>query len=1004
VDQGESNARASIYRQLVVVTLLGACLLAFPPHLFAQTVPPFKGVYYAGYAYSFSPFLGSMSEGKATSQGYQGGNLSSQLPQTPAGSSLGVVAFNGLLYCFFTTTGGELQYLTFDPASSQFAGPTTIATSNSPHGVVAAVYQGVIYVFTANNVYTSGDGKNFSALAGGWTPDSSVGSMLGAVTFYPTDQGILAGIVLVFNDSASTLRSCILYPSSSQALTCTTQILPASPSGALFPWEPVEVGNLVLGTSSWTSGAKVPCVQFYGLTERNGLDGINEGDWEYNLVDKTWTLHDVTKVGQDTDFYYYFAAMPWFDNADTTTGLMRLGHVLIYPGVKFETNWSDWMVPQYADNSWAGRETDTSTATTDSQTDQELRSLWSLVGIVLGPPPWVLNGEPSPCPGGTNNCNSYVSYGYETTNSISVKETTSATLTVATNNEIKAGFADFNLDTSYAQAWKSSHESTTKDTITAEYKWAPDAVTEDWGTNGWALFTAPILYTQLYQLYAYDYVPSSGAGTYLNEDVYATSIGAIKMQSMLFNLQDPSEGTLPGLLEGLPTYPYSTDIPDWFQMQQWDNSNQSDWDVLYEPSSTLDLGTETTLSYTQETDNVVTTGSSNKFSIKAGASFDLFGGYKTGVKVGYSTSYGQESTVESSDAESVSAFENIAYNTCPTCYTQMEVQPYWLMAKTENAPWIPSGYSGNLPWCLAWNVLDYCDNGGNDCYGSADAPAAASAKIRVGKKGRYRIDSGHMTWHNADGTKTAIPMTADQFGQAPSATVSLNGHAFTASAATGKWSRRGDVWKYKTRSGAAEPFALELDFANQTWSFDGRSKDPDLAISAADGLMRAEVDVQGTYGFVTWVRQDASMTWDHAEKKADWQPYGVHEIKGSYNAQNQTGYIVLRGHTPKPVSNFGDVEIRINGLPVDSPLLATTDNFMRKMRHGGTVTYRADGLSFTMNFSTGRWRARIDGDQFKHGMVPKAGAERVQVLFGGTLSSDQKLAIGKHPATLTYGS
>ena len=52
---------------------------------------------------------------------------------------MGAVVFNGTPYCFFTTTDGQLQYVTVDPGGTSKSGPTPIATGVGAAGAAAAV-------------------------------------------------------------------------------------------------------------------------------------------------------------------------------------------------------------------------------------------------------------------------------------------------------------------------------------------------------------------------------------------------------------------------------------------------------------------------------------------------------------------------------------------------------------------------------------------------------------------------------------------------------------------------------------------------------------------------------------------------------------------------------------------------------------------------------------------------------------------------------------------------
>ena len=77
------------------------------------------------------------------------------------------------------------------------------------------------------------------------------------------------------------------------------------------------------------------------------------------------------------------------------------------------------------------------------------------------------------------------------------------------------------------------------------------------------------------------------------------------------------------------------------------------------------------------------------------------------------------------------------------------------------------------------------------------------------------------------------------------------------------------------------------------------------------------------------------------------------------------------------------------------PLLPT-DGFLHKFERGGIARYKADGLSYEIDFGAGRWNTRIEGNQFKSDMAPKGGAMRVQVLVSGASTSDQTLVLQQY--------
>jgi len=1004
--------REKLFGRFSRILFLGIAALAVTPNLFAQG----KGLYYGGCLHEFAPEQGFGVQ--YTRYTWDGTNATDSCdndwPANPSGN-FGACIFNGAPYCFFTTTEGKLQYVVENlDFCSEPTPVTTIATGVGTLGAAAAVCGDAIYVFTANQAFTSKDGTNFAVypLASG-LPASKI---LDAVTFYPTNN-LPAGIMVIYNDMGNppNLNASAIYPPNN---VWSGGALPWPPANPAL-WAPITQGNLVLGTSGGglgAPGATEPCIQFYGLTG-TGQDGPHQGRWEYNVATSTWHFYDWTFTKDIT----FVDAFPWADTVDSDSGLMRFSHLVSCwgsGGNTIKVNLSDWMVPQHNDPvyGWAGTPTVTSTATGNTDEAQKLRALWSLVGIVLGPPPFALNGAAD---AHFPIVLSDVQYGIDQSSSITMQQTSSQTLSVAMNNSIKAGFGQFSLDLSYAHAWTASHGATHTVAVSTFYDFGPvDETAPNQGTHGWALFSAPTFVTQLYKVYAYDYNQSTGSGTYLNQDIYATSVGAVVPQTTYFTLANPADGGIPGLFQGFPVYPNSTDIPGWLLIRDW-NKGGADWAAIFGDQSrpavgTLNLGVDTQQTYTQTDSTMSSTGNNNSFSVSAGAGFSFFGGFSSGVTVGYDGEFGTSTELDSTITKSVSCSLNmpIPPNT-PGYVNSMIIQPYWLQAKTANAPWIPTGYSGNLPWLITWNVLQYNTVGTSTVAGvtagTAVQPALTSGIIRGGSGDNFKVVTGYLVWVDEHGHQTPLSMSADDFNPTNGAVVSLNSYAFAADRTTGQWVRNGAVWNYTTHPGATDHFALKLDFANKLWSFNVTSKQlqgigPIGSVAPSNrqiGNVRVDLALPGRALFTSWVQHEVIMTWSHQEAKAAWGPLGVHGLKGDYASQTGVGHLTLKGHIPKKDQQFGDLEIQINGKPITIPLL-NRPGFLTALQHGRDFPYKTEDLIFDINFSTGQWTMSIQGNKFHRDMAPKGGVMRVQVRVGGAVSSDQTFQIDKYSTGLSY--
>ena len=914
-------------------------------------------------------------------------------------STLGGVVYNEAVYVFWTTTDGKLRYGKGNPSRSGKGDPHTIATGISDHGASAAVMGDVLYVFTTSHTFTSTDGKNFVATSVG--PPPHAGAMLDAVTFFPKEKGS-PEVMVVYLDGDAKLRSSFF--------TGTSFSIPET---LPYPFDlNLKMGNLVLGTSKGQlgTGAKALSIQFYGLTETSS-SWINPiisqlGRWEYNLEKNTWT------APQDMRSYPFssLAVAPWFKTIDSK-GTMHLQHALNLSGFQSFAYWlvdSDYMIPQHNDHTWgwAGVPTSTSSGTGDDDDAKKLRNLWSLVGVVLGPPPFAFNGA-SDASGLSD-----VQYGIDQSQSVTTTHTSSQTLSVGSETTIQGGIGEANFDFSYAHGWTSSHGTTHTVEVSTFYTFGPasESVGEQ-GIHGWAIFNAPILITQRFKNYAYD------KSTYLGQDMYTTSTGSIVQQTAYFNLQAPSNGSVPDLFKGMDKYPYSTDLAGWSAYNWNPDPNNSNWtvkfgDVSNPPVGILSQGVNTTQVYTETKSTMDSKGNSNSFSVSAGVSFDIIEGFSEDIKMGYDAEFETTTDVETTLTKSVSSSLNMPIPPDTHGYIKnLSIQPYWLQAKTEAAPWIPKDYNGNLPWAIIWHVLHYDTIGGGSA-GIAPEPYSATGTFQTGmeKMDRYSIDTGHLSWLDEDGGEIPLSMTAGDFDPALGAMISGNGYVLPMNETNGKWIRQGDQWMWFSSPNVnQDSFDLKLDFANGTWFFEAQAYYLDKIFLIADRQVHIQLELQGIYQFSNWMENDVKAIWSHEEidTAQDLEntevrnSYGVDEVEGAYESGSEAGYLFLKGRIPESVSSFGDVEIIINNSGVSIPLLST-EGFLEGLGSGETVGYKEENLSFELDFKTGEWEVLIVDDLFTGDMAPKKGSLQVQMLIGGEQVSDQTMELEEHSSMLNF--
>lgn len=999
---------------LLLAFLLLAPAIEVAAQEYVLTVPG-KGLYSAGRSYFFDvngnsgiEWQGGSWNGEFNRETYGGQDLDGE-----SYGSVGGCVFDSALYAFFTVQSGRLEYVKVNPSTGKafFNSPKTIATGISPNGAAAAVLGGRIYVFTASDTFYSTDGSHYTRQFSG---PSGADTILDAVAFYPPDDAPplpdskVLGAIMVFYTNSDHLEADV-FQGPSYGFSGAPMVLPNPLS------DPVAEGNCILGTSGgneycgFSAGSKNPCIQFYGCGAHGDWEenvDYEYGRWEYDQKTGEWNAEQVQSGSTTAYALPGLIVAPWFETVDAKSGTLRLDQLVWPPNtgeVEYDmcSNGSDYEVPVYSDNNWQGKYTDTSA----SSPGTDLANLWTMVGVVLGPPPFPTNGATDFCQSPQEL--SSVNYGKSDDTSVSTESTSSSTISIASETKIEAGLGELDLGLSYAHAWTSSHGTSTTTSTSVLYHFGPCLETGTQGIHGWVIYDAPILATQRYKLYAYDYKHSDGSGTYLGQSVYTTSTASISQTADYFELQDPSKGGESGLMAGMPLYPNSTDVQNWYQVGQqedWD-SGGANWSVLFKSPRLLAIGSGGSVEFSETNTTVDSKGNSNSFGVEAGASLEIEG-FSEGLTVGYEGEWETSTDVEVSVTKSVGSDYEVPVPSDPQpgYVTQMHVQPYWLQAKTAKAPWIPKNYSGNLPWCITWGVTDITTVDGTTS-GQASPPGLVEGSIHHGKtkaKDTFQIDGGPLSWKDSEGGLTPIPLTADQFDPSRGASIALNGHIFFSDLSKGKWVRSGDVWNYKTRQDVKnDPFTLSLDFAAKTWSFKGASKTLDQAIKASLGKVSVDITVENSYRFTSRVYCGVECSWNHKDAKGEWQASGVHRIQGDYNSTTGAGDLAIKGHIPKRTASYGDVEVIVNGATVDLPLLST-DGFLRKLENGGVVDYVSDGIIYRMNFGTGRWRLQLSGAQFTDEMAPRDGAIRVQVKVGGVTTSDQTVQLSNTETGLTY--
>ena len=301
--------------------------------------------------------------------------------------------------------------------------------------------------------------------------------------------------------------------------------------------------------------------------------------------------------------------------------------------------------------------------------DTTYRSLWNLVGVVEGPPPFVLNGrdlksisEPSE-----------LEYGRSTQESAESSHENSIEIHVSVGGS-KGGGADYRnaLDENFCK-------DTTFEVETA-YKVRP--VVDS--SYGYLAYLKPNVTRWQYKVNDYK-------GNYTGRDEYMFFISGANLQFVGYSMD---------------TVPYSPNPHDITSYLHRDTLLSKYPRICTPVAMRWETGLREDVKLAGETEVSHSTKTTNSIEVHAGWAdiFDIGVGETFSFEQTNTFTFGQYITVTldcppAESANHVNAFEMTAY---------------WLMpdTTTDSAYWIPTGYmEGQKPWCVTWEVtrIEYLD-------------------------------------------------------------------------------------------------------------------------------------------------------------------------------------------------------------------------------------------------------------------------------------------------------
>ncbi|MRR58790.1 MAG: hypothetical protein EG824_11345 [Deltaproteobacteria bacterium] len=693
-----------------------------------------------------------------------------------------------------------------------------------------------LYLFTDNGIYTSGDGITWTYRSRPFHINAlreAQHEPLDAVTINTPDgqrilivYGYLSGQHYYY-DHLDAVDWNGQFGSASQAriYNCANGCeYDANDSGLYDPsghWKArvsLSVGTKAKGNAGddqdLAAGALKPAVQLFGQSGESFTTSdhnpARHAEYVYTTIANgwgTWTW-DSTRVKYFNHENPSLMVYPWSEfmcNA-TYPGRQSLRQSIVLLG---GYNWwltetpfrfvSDSLIPRYQDSNPACTFKDAEGNTHAMPppagkvniTADIKRDYWTLVGVVLGGPPFSSNA--------TTNTNildklSKVSISQDLTKTVETTTEMENTLSVSVGHTLTAGLFDMftvskSFDASYKHTWQK--ESGTKSSVkmSLNHAYGSGTATEAAiGTVGWLIFSAPHVYVQDFTVYAYDYRhDSSSGGTALtfpdgsNLDLQTVSTKPDEPPDYVdeyFDLRNPEASGED--FAGMGWFNYgdvynNTDARDWWHAPidrrtgeplDWQNDERwetraGDGSPTYYHCTSGDnscnaitpilasSGSEDTRSYELVKETMTGSGHTNEIELNRGKSVGgelSLDGFKVGgensINVGYDGkfSWNTKTTTGTGTAIGLGQLVPACALTQTDCYKWVRVRPYWLNAVPSFAaagriPWIPSAFKNQSPWCLTWKITTTCKVGEQNCPLSASAGNVALSPLSASDGG-----------------------------------------------------------------------------------------------------------------------------------------------------------------------------------------------------------------------------------------------------------------------------
>jgi hypothetical protein len=740
-------------------------------------------------------------------------------------------------------------------------------------------------------------------------------------------------------------------------------------------------------------------------------------------------------------------------------------------------NWNipsdNWMLPGHENpqgqsyepieaSSFEGIQSPSGATQQAEEVNAAMRANWQIIGVIAGPPPY--DGTAF-----ANNPNNVSSIDFSASKTISSEQSSTFSTSYNFNNTTKVGppFARTKISIQAGTGLSVTQGEAQSFTSTLDTEIGSDTIDPTLsGQIGWVYMSGPNIQPNVYNAH------SAEDGSALNYSQTAMTIYGTETKFYEYYLANPQnyinngDPGVFGLMNGSMSFPLSSSFADWVSQPTWeqggsDNPHAGTYKVLvgqftstnypypaqYQ-STGLQGAARITQSFTSDKSTVTTTDQQTQTTQGVSETLaiplipELAGNKGHSSKYVSGIDYIKNSTemdmtqgweMESTAGSDVNTGLTLSYYTTGMLSTDTVV-PYMLQATSHDAPWVPTGYTGPLPWLLTWTTSgantessaetdSAMGTASGPAFGRTPAPDQAGGSItgfarpngstdptklsaqNLPRQDSYFIKGGKLAFMKPYGQTKRIAMTASDFNPALGVKLNINKTDIPISSILGNWTLSGRIWKYKSKSNPNRTSVeLTLDFGTGKWDLDVDQAVLWWNTDPLNPVVVTTLNLNDRYVLTNRLGHSAAIEWASDMTSVTDQEYGIESIHVKRDYQGK-GQVLLNGYMPDVVREFGDFSVKMNQSRYDIPI-TTTEEFTSSLLNKGSISYKKGGTMMTADISKGTWSCTIDSSQFErpHPVAGKDGKLLLELKLGGRTVFSKRVSCDYYTMDLMYGT